>query len=187
MKRPNVYLVGFMGTGKTTIGRELARSLGRKFIDIDQELEKKFGQTVAQVFVNLGEAAFRAGEEEVALELSKSNNRVIATGGGTILNPKILQAFQNTGTLICLYTQKDDLVDRLTRNDKRPLVRGKTADEVAETVDVLMERRDEVYRQVKIRIDTTNLTPMSAASRIQELLASQARAIKHLNDFVDLS
>ena len=95
MKRPNVYLVGFMGTGKTTIGRELARSLGRKFIDIDQELEKKFGQTVAQVFVNLGEAAFRAGEEEVALELSKSNNRVIATGGGTILNPKILQAFQN--------------------------------------------------------------------------------------------
>jgi shikimate kinase len=176
-----------MGTGKTTIGRELARGMGRKFIDVDHELERRFGMSVSEIFATKGEAAFRAGEEEVALELSRSKNRVIASGGGSILNPNILHAFQETGTLICLYTQRDDLVDRLARTDKRPLLKGKSHDEVAETVETLLERRDAVYRQVKIRIDTTHLTPMSAAGRIQELLASQARAIKHLDDFVDLT
>lgn len=187
MSKRNVYLVGFMGTGKTTIGRELAKSMGRKFIDIDLELEKRFGMSVNEVFASLGEAAFRQGEEDLAVELAGTTNRVIATGGGTILNPRIFKAFQRSGALICLYTEKDDLVHRLQRTDKRPLLKGKSHDEVAETVDELLDKREVVYRQVKIRIDTTNLTPITAARRIQELLATQQRVLAELESYIDLT
>ena len=187
MSKRNVILVGFMGTGKTTIGRELAKSMGRKFIDVDLELERRFGMSVNEVFSTKGEAAFREGEESLAMELAATNNRIIATGGGTILNPKIFQAFRRSGILICLYTEKDDLIHRLQRTDKRPLLKGKSPEEVAEKVDELLDKREAVYRQVKIRIDTTNLTPITAARRIQELLHTQQRVLSELEQYIDLT
>ena len=187
MSKHNVYLVGFMGTGKTTIGRELAKCMGRKFIDIDLELERRFGMTVNEVFASVGETAFREGEERLAVELAGTNNRVIATGGGTILNPRIFHVFRTSGTLICLYTEKDDLIHRLQRTDKRPLLKGKSPEEVAEKVDELLDKREAVYRQVKIRIDTTNLTPITAARRIHELLINQARVLAELESYIDLT
>lgn len=176
-----------MGTGKTTIGRELAKTMGRKFIDIDLELEKRFGMSVNEIFAKHGEQAFRQKEEELALELAAVNNRVVSTGGGTILNPVILKAFQSTGTLICLYTHRDDLVDRLQRTDKRPLLKSQTPDEVGQKVDRLLEERREVYGQVKVRIDTTNLTPMTAARKIHELVTMRARVMEEMESSIDLS
>ena len=176
-----------MGTGKTTIGRELAKTMGRKFIDIDLELEKRFGMSVNEIFAKFGEQAFREKEEELALELAAVNNRVVSTGGGTILNPVILKAFQSTGTLICLYTQRDDLVDRLQRTDKRPLLKSQTPDQVGEKVDRLLEERREIYGQVKVRIDTTNLTPMTAARKIHELVTMRARVMEEMESSIDLS
>lgn len=187
MSKHNIYLVGFMGTGKTTIGRELAKVMGRKFIDIDLELEKRFGMSVNEIFANHGEEAFRAKEEELAMELASFNNRVVSTGGGTIMNPVILKTFKGTGTLICLYTNRDDLVDRLQRTDKRPLLKSQTPDQVGEKVDRLLEERRDLYGQIKIRIETTNLTPMTAARKIHELVTMRARVIEEMEQSIDLS
>jgi shikimate kinase len=173
--RKNVYLVGFMGTGKTTIGKELARLMGRKFIDIDQEIERRQGQTVAEIFAQQGESAFRGSEEQVALELAQASNRVVATGGGTILNPRIFEAFDGSGFLICLYTQQEDLVDRLQRTDKRPLLQGQSEDEVRARVELLLEERKAVYDKVNLRLDTTHLTPLTAARKIHEAVSVRQR------------
>lgn len=176
--RRNVYLVGFMATGKTTIGRELARLMGRKFIDVDQEIERRHELTVAEIFARHGEKTFRQAEEEVALELAVETNRIIATGGGTILNPKIFEAFETTGMLVCLYTQQDDLVDRIQRTDKRPLMKGQSQDEVRERIERMLEERSAVYNKVPVRIDTTNLTPLSAAKKIHDVVSVRSRVQK---------
>lgn len=170
LARQNVYLVGFMGTGKTTIGRELARLMGRKFVDVDQEIERREGLTVAEIFAQHGEAAFRKAEQEVALELSTASNRIVATGGGTILNPTIFAAFEGSGVLVCLYTDKEDLVDRLQRTDKRPLLKGQSQEEVKARVERLLAERAAVYDKVPIRLDTTSLTPLTAARKIHEVV-----------------
>jgi len=169
--RKNIYLVGFMGTGKTTIGKELAKMMGRKFLDLDEEIEKVHHQTVAQIFEQHGEKVFRQSEEDVALQISGSNNRVVATGGGSILNPKILEAFEGSGLVVCLYTNQKDLVDRLKRTDKRPLLKGQTPEEVNEKVEKLLRDRAAVYNKVPHRLDTSDLTPLQAARKIHEVFS----------------
>ena len=149
--------------------------MGRKLIDIDQEIERRRGQSVSEIFATQGEAAFRSSEEEVAFELAEASNRVVATGGGTILNPRIFEAFDSSGFLICLYTQQDDLVDRLQRTDKRPLLKGQSEDEVRARVERLLEERKAVYDRVNLRLDTTNLTPLSAARKIHEAVSVRQR------------
>ncbi|MGM9991275.1 MAG: shikimate kinase [Candidatus Bruticola sp.] len=186
MAKHNIYLVGFMGTGKSTIGRELARVMGRKFIDIDQELEKRHGGSIPSLFKEHGEKWFRDKEEELCLELAKSTNRVVATGGGSLLNPVNFAAFQNSGLLICLYTQRDCLIERLGRSERRPLLQN--TDNLGERVDQLMQERRYLYERIKIRIDTTNYTPLETAKRIAELLNTRQRILNRLRDqYIDLS
>lgn len=173
-----------MGTGKTTIGRELAKVMGRKFLDIDLELERRLGMTVNEIFDTHGEAFFREKERELAIEVAELTNRVIATGGGTIVDPDTYQLFSGNGMMICLYTQREDLVGRLERTDKRPMLRGVVKDNVAR----LMEERKRVYDQVKIRINTTHLTPMTAARKIHELLNQRHKILDELSTrYIELS
>lgn len=187
MKHRNIYLVGFMGTGKTTIGRELAKAMGRKFIDVDLTLERRLGQTVNEIFATHGEQFFREKELELATELADSTNKVVATGGGTIMNPAIFEMFENSGMLLCLYTHRDNLVKRLQRTDKRPLLHSQNPSGVAEKVDRLMEERAEVYGRVKIRMNTTDLTPMVAARKIHDLLKTRPSLLEEkVDDILDL-
>ncbi len=173
-----------MGTGKTTIGRELAKVMGRKFLDIDLELERRLGMTVNEIFDTHGEEFFRAREKELAAEVAELTNRVIATGGGTIVDPETYAMFHQKGMLICLYTHQEDLVGRLERTDKRPMLRGVVKDNVQR----LMEERKRVYDQVKIRINTTHLTPMTAARKIHELLNQRHKILDELsNRYIELS
>ncbi|MGM9998381.1 MAG: shikimate kinase [Candidatus Bruticola sp.] len=185
MAKHNIYLVGFMGTGKSTIGRELARVMGRKFIDIDQELEKRYNGSISSLFKDHGEKWFREREEELCSELAQSTNRVVATGGGSLLNPANFAAFQNSGLLICLYTQRDCLIERLERSEKRPLLQNTN---IGERVDQLLQERRNLYERIKIRIDTTNYTPLETAKRIAELLNTRQRILNRLRDqYIDLS
>lgn len=188
--RRNVYLVGFMATGKTTIGRELARLMGRKFIDIDQEIERRFTLTVAEIFAQHGEATFRQAEEDVALELATETNRIVATGGGTILNPRIFETFEASGMLVCLYTQQSDLLHRIQRTDKRPLLKGQSDDQVRQRVERMLAERSEIYNRVMVRIDTTNLTPLTAAKKIHDVVSVRSRVQKvraALDDVLDVT
>lgn len=185
MAKHNIYLVGFMGTGKSTIGRELARVMGRKFIDMDQELEKRHGGSVSGLFKEHGEQWFRDREEELCAELAQSSNRIVATGGGSLINLANFEVFQKSGLLICLYTQRDCLVERLERNEKRPLLQNTN---VGKRVDQLLKERQYLYERIKIRIDTTNYTPLETAKRIAELLRTRQRILNKLRDqYIDLS
>ncbi len=169
-----------MGTGKSTIGRELARLLGRKFIDVDQALEQKFGLSVNDIFAQHGEEFFRVEERKLALELAETHNRVIATGGGTILDPDVRRAFTTQGLMICLFTQRDELVKRLERTSKRPLLKG--APVLEERVEQIMRERAAIYEKIPIRVNTTNLTPTEAARKIIDLLKTRQRILDQLQN-----
>lgn len=168
--RNNLYLVGFMGTGKTTIGRELAKVMGRKFLDTDHVLEKRFGKTVNEIFSDEGEEAFRKAERELSVELSQTENKVIGTGGGTIMDPVSLEAFQNSGLLLRLYTRQTNLIGRLKRTSKRPLLKGETPEEVEAKIKKLLAEREQVYDKISLRLETTDLTPLIAARKVHDFL-----------------
>ena len=177
VSRHNIYLAGFMGTGKSTVGRELARLMGRKFVDTDHAIEQRVGLSVSDIFAQHGEAFFRECEKELAIELAGTMNRIVATGGGTLLDPEVRRVFSATGLIICLFTQREQLVQRLERTDKRPTLRG---DSVARKVDDLLAKRKAVYDTISIRVDTTHLTPTEAARKIHDLLKIRQRILDHL-------
>lgn len=184
MAKRNIYLAGFMGTGKSTIGRELARVLGRKYIDVDSELEQRYGSAISEMFASHGEAWFRARERELCLEIADTGNRVVATGGGTLLNDEVFAAFQDSGLILCLYAQRDCLLERLSRNDKRPLLRE---GDLEERVDNLLKQRQALYDRIRIHVDTTNLTPMETARKIADMLKTRQRILDQLLDqYIDL-
>lgn len=174
-----------MGTGKSTVGRELARLMGRKFVDTDAALERHLGTSIRETFRLRGEAFFRSEEKHLALELAESHNRVVATGGGTLLDEDVRAAFLQKGLIICLYTSKDQLVERLERSNKRPLLAG---EDVAEKIDSLLEQRKAIYDRITIRVDTTQLTPQEAARKIFDLLKTRERVLDQLqSQYTDLT
>lgn len=171
--RNNLYLVGFMGTGKTTIGRELARTMGRKFLDTDQVLEQRFGKSVNEIFEEDGEEAFRVAERALSLEIAELENKVVGTGGGTIMDPVNLEAFQKSGLLLRLYTRQTNLIGRLKRTSKRPLLKGESEAEVEEKIKKLLAEREAIYGLINLRLETTDLTPLIAARKVHEFLRSR--------------
>jgi shikimate kinase len=179
LTRRNIYLAGFMGTGKSTVGRELARLMGRKFIDTDHALEKQLGMTVNEIFALNGEAFFRERERELSMELATKSNRVVATGGGTLLDADVRRVFAETGLVICLFTNNDQLVTRLERTDKRPMLKG---EDLRNRVEELLTQRQAIYDSITLRVDTTNLTPQQAAHKIYDLLKLRVKLLDELQD-----
>src|SRR5688572_32419312 len=109
----NIVLTGFMGTGKTLVGRRLAEELGLGFVDIDEAIEKRVGRSVRVIFETQGETAFRALEAEVIGELASRDRTVIATGGGALLNPQNRRNLEKNGILVCLRARTATVLERL--------------------------------------------------------------------------
>jgi shikimate kinase len=179
MKPRNIYIVGFMGTGKSTIGKELAQEMGRKFLDMDVVLEKRFGKSINEIFNEKGEDFFREEEKKLAFELADTYNQVIATGGGTITIEGVKELFSRTGILICLFADKSNLISRLQRTDKRPMLKG---DSLETRIDALMDERREIYEKIPFRVNTTNLSPKEAAKKIVNLFGLRQRALDQLQN-----
>lgn len=183
--KKNIYLVGFMGTGKSTIGKELARLIGRKFIDMDEMIEKRLGMSINEIFEKKGETFFREEEKKLAVELSDTNNRIIATGGGTINDKETRELFSQTGILICLIADKGNLVTRLKRTDKRPMLRG---EKMEEKVSDLLDERKEIYEKIPLKVNTTNLSPKEAAIKIVNLFKVRQKILDQLqNQYIVIS
>ena len=145
MPQENIILTGFMGTGKTTLGRLLAQRIGYEFIDTDALIEAQIGQTIAELFQTKGEAAFRKLESKLVEELAQKEGLVIATGGGLVLNPKNVAVLSKTGKIICLTASPEEILARVSKQeDVRPLLQDK--DPKAKIVE-LLQQRDSVYRQ----------------------------------------
>ena len=159
---PNIILTGFMGTGKTTVGKLLAKRLQRPFIDTDALIVKRDGRSIADIFAQDGEAAFRAWERTVALELAQQQGLIIATGGRLMLDEENAAALSASGQVFCLTAVPQTILARVKNNAKRPLLN--VPDPVARIQELLDQRRDAYGRFPQIV--TTGKTPAQVAQEI---------------------
>ncbi|MBK6356092.1 MAG: shikimate kinase [Betaproteobacteria bacterium] len=142
--RPNIYLVGLMGAGKTTVGRQLARRLGRPFFDSDHEIVERTGVPIPTIFEIEGEEGFRRREVQTIHELAESANIVMATGGGVVLNPENRRRLHDTGWVVYLNVPPVLLFERTRHDRNRPLLH--VADPLAK-LEELHAIRDPLYRE----------------------------------------
>lgn len=141
----NIFLVGPMGAGKSTIGRQLAKSLKRSFFDSDKEIEKRTGVSISWIFEMEGEEGFRTREQKVIAELTGLKDIVLATGGGAILAEENRRALRSQGHVVYLATSEEQLLKRTAKDKTRPLLQ--TDDPQQQIID-LLEKRDPLYRNV---------------------------------------
>lgn len=174
MHDKNIVLTGFMGTGKTTIGRLLAEHLQRPFVDMDAELEAHFGKSIAAVFAAEGEAYFRAAERTLCEQLAQERGLVISTGGGALVDPANRAVLGQHGVLICLTATVDETLRRVEAVDDRPLL-GDRAERRQRAAGLLRDRRD-AYGAIPHHLDTSGHTPEELLARILTILADDAEA-----------
>lgn len=167
-KSGNIFLVGLMGAGKTTIGKMLAKRLHKTFIDCDHELEARTGVRIPLIFELEGEAGFREREAALLEELTQREDIVLATGGGVILRPENRQALQRNGTVVYLNAKLEDLWLRTQHDKNRPLLQ--TADPKAKLTE-LYAQRDPLYREIAdIVIAPGQQNVQHAAREVERLL-----------------
>jgi shikimate kinase len=140
----NLYLVGFMGTGKTTIGRLVAQRLGFDLLDSDQEIERQQGRTIADIFEKEGEPAFRALEKKYVESGHPATRTVVSCGGGLVVPAGMLEALRSRGVVICLHASIETILARTARHRHRPLLN--VADPDAQ-VRALYAQREPVYKR----------------------------------------
>lgn len=161
----NIILVGFMGTGKTTIGRALADQLKCDFVDMDIELEARAGKPIPRIFAEDGERVFRRMERDLAVELSRRSNLVIAAGGGIVLDPDNIRDFSATGHVICLKVAPAEILRRVSGFSHRPLLeQGDKAGRIRK----LLVARQPFYDAIPAQVDTTGKTVAEVVARVLE-------------------
>lgn len=168
----NIFLVGMMGAGKTTIGRSLAQRLGLEFFDTDKVLVDRTGVAVATIFEIEGEEGFRRREAAVLAELARGEGCVIATGGGAVLSPENRALMRSRGTVVYLRARLESLWQRMRNDTTRPLLA--TADPRA-TIAALLEAREPLYREAAhLIVDTGSQSASTLVSRVISALPAKA-------------
>lgn len=163
----NVALIGFMGTGKTAIGKRLARLLGWEFIDTDAEIERLTKKSIPRLFAEDGEVRFRSEENLICRRLASRSGLVIATGGGMVLNPENVGLLKQNGVLIKLYADPEVIIERVkSKKKRRPLLTGKVEERVRE----LLAERAGVYDIAEFAVDTGKQDPETSARIIYDYL-----------------
>ena len=148
----NIVLVGFMGTGKSEIGRRLASRLGRIFIDTDTVIEQQMGTSITQIFAEKGENYFRQYERQVVNQICQRSGQVIATGGGVIVDPLNAQQLKENGFVVCLSAAPEVIYERIRHNSDRPLLQG---EDPLTKIRSLLETRAQAYARADATIDTS--------------------------------
>lgn len=169
LRRGNLFLVGLMGSGKTTLGRHLARRLHKPFVDADVELESRLGVTIPIIFEIEGEAVFRDREQAVLADVAGRENIVLATGGGVVLREANRRTLKDLGTVIYLHATPETVFERVRRSRNRPLLM--TADPLHRMRE-LYGQRDSLYRETAdVVIESDREAASHLAQRIEALLA----------------
>lgn len=148
----NIVLIGFMGTGKSAIGRRLAARLNREFVDTDEEIERITGKTISQIFAKYGERRFRSEEALMVKKVASRENLVVATGGGVVLNPENVRLLKESGILILLTADPEVIYRRVKRKRNRPLLEGSS--DLLSRIKELLEERKEAYQVAEFTVDT---------------------------------
>jgi shikimate kinase len=147
----NLALIGFMGTGKTSVGRLVAEALNFEFVDTDEQIQARTGRTIADIFAKDGEAAFRALEREAVLELTKHSHAVISTGGGLPTNPENLAQLKTNALVICLWSSPEKIWERVRHQSHRPLLHDP---EPQKKIRDLLAAREPFYKRADVLINT---------------------------------
>ncbi|MEI6806909.1 MAG: shikimate kinase, partial [Myxococcaceae bacterium] len=161
----NLVITGFMGTGKSRIGRILAENMGMSFIDMDRTMEQRQGKTVSEIFADYGEPFFRELERQLCFELFQKSGQIIATGGGALI-PRANRQLFSKDSVFCLRAPYEVLAERLSRNTKRPL---------AKNAKELWAERNYYYQKFFHQIDSWKEPPEKIAARIQRLFELDAQ------------
>jgi shikimate kinase len=149
----NLVLIGFMGTGKSSVGLRLAHRMKRNFVDMDREIELISGLSITDIFKHYGEVRFRSEEALMAKKVAKQKDLVIATGGGAVLLNENIAALQDNGILICLDASPADIYARVNRKKgTRPLLKKNIT---IQDIESLLEEREPFYGSADIRINTS--------------------------------
>lgn len=157
----NVFLIGPMGAGKTTIGRHLATLLHKRFVDVDQEIEKRTGVSIPVIFEIEGEDGFRRRESAVIDELTRDTDIVLATGGGAVLLEENRKVLKERGIVAYLQADIETLVERTRRDRNRPLLQ---TDNPRGKIEELLQQREPIYREIAdVIINTGQRAPSSVA------------------------
>jgi shikimate kinase len=160
MKYNRIYLIGFMGSGKTSVGRQLARKLGWKFVDLDKEIEQGEKRQVAEIFRENGESHFRSLEKRYLKQVSYSNHAVIAMGGGTYIDPQNRALADMTGLTVWLKVSFARLADRVKMDGSRPKFDDR------DEAERLYQDREPHYALARVHVSTDDGTPESVADEI---------------------
>jgi shikimate kinase len=163
-----VFLTGFMGSGKTAVGAALAKRLGRRFIDLDAEIERTSGLTVASMFARFGEGEFRRRESRALADLGALDDAIVATGGGTVVDARNRASMRAAGWIVCLTADAETVLARVGGGEDRPLLAG--ASDRAAKVRALLAERAEAYADADWRIDTSGKTVEAVSREIADWL-----------------
>lgn len=168
MHGANIFLVGLMGAGKTTVGKLLAKHLHKIFYDSDHEIERRTGVNIPLIFDIEGEDGFRSRERIVIDDLSQKGDIVLATGGGAVLNPETRENLKNRGIVVYLRANVEELWQRTRHDRNRPLLQ---TDDPHAKLTQLFEQRDPLYREVAdIIMDTSKQSVQSLVHDLEEKL-----------------
>ena len=161
----NITLVGFMGTGKTTVGRLLARKLGYEFIDVDDEIEREQGVSISHIFSELGEPYFRMLERDMIRSLALKEGLIISAGGGAVLDTRNVDDLKRGGPVVCLTATPEAIFKRVGGSTHRPLLQ--VPDPMGK-IRELLETRAPFYGRADVTIDTSGLPPEKVAELITQ-------------------
>ena len=154
MTMVNLVLVGFMGTGKTTVGIKLARKFDMKFVDTDHEIEHATGMSVNDIFEKYSEVRFRSEEKAAVRRVTREQGQVIATGGGVVLDPENMEMLKQNGVIVCLAARPEVIYHRVKRRKTRPLLQTENP---LQTITELLSLRIPFYALADYTVDTSDL------------------------------
>ena len=158
----NIILVGFMGTGKTTVGKKLAAQLRLHLLDMDHLIETAEEKSIPQIFSEHGEAYFRNLERALVRQLAPTSGNIISTGGGIVLNPDNLVDFARSGLVVCLTATQQTILQRVRNDQNRPLLVG----EKEKQVQTLLTQRQSLYDAIPFQVKTDSRSPQEIVDYI---------------------
>lgn len=162
-----IYLIGYMGSGKSTLGRQLASRLNLSFLDMDQAIEGKYLKTIPEIFRDEGEMNFREKEQACLRKISAIENVVIATGGGVPCFFNNMEVMNSTGCCVFLDVEPEELAGRLMQaNGIRPLLQKRTKEELVQTIGEMIQKRRPFYEKARYIVKGNMITPDDVINKI---------------------
>lgn len=171
MKKDNLILIGFMGTGKTTVGKLITERLKWSFVDTDERIVEHTGMTIPSIFKQKGEAWFRDQESIVLEEILKGHAQVVSTGGGAVLRERNRDVMLKGGLVVALTADVDTIVKRVSEDQNRPLLHG----DIRRKVEQLMAARKVAYDFAHVKLNTANYTPDELADHIIQYIGQDGK------------